>query len=159
MTHVNPRHDNLQDPWAAIRYHMTGLAEHQANIGFRFELFLLGDGEKKITEQVFTGMSNTSDFTLHKEDHTLGNLLSEHLKKAPHVMMAGYKVGHPNVPEVLLRVQTDGTITPREALVEVCKQLVATLGQLGREFQKEFAFRQIADQGNQGNANGGASGN
>lgn len=37
------------------------------------------------------GMSNTSDFTLHKEDHTLGNLLSEHLKKAPHVMMAGYK--------------------------------------------------------------------
>lgn len=55
MTHVNPRHDNLQDPWAAIRYHITGLAEHQANIGFRFELFLLGDGEKKITEQVFTG--------------------------------------------------------------------------------------------------------
>jgi len=36
-------------------------------------------------------MSNTSDFTLLKEDHTLGNLLSEHLKQAPHVMMAGYK--------------------------------------------------------------------
>jgi len=36
-------------------------------------------------------MSNTSDFTLNKEDHTLGNLLSEHLKKHQHVMMAGYK--------------------------------------------------------------------
>ncbi len=38
-----------------------------------------------------TGMSNTSDFKLLKEDHTMGNLLSEHLKQAPHVLMAGYK--------------------------------------------------------------------
>jgi DNA-directed RNA polymerase II subunit RPB11 len=117
-------------------------------------------------------MSNTSDFIMLKEDHTLGNLIAEHLKAAPHVMMAGYKsrtissrnflalhsndypVAHPNVPEVLLRIQTDGSITPREALVEACKQLVAAYGQLGREFQKEYAFRQIADQGEQANANG-----
>lgn len=36
-------------------------------------------------------MSNCSDFTLKKEDHTLGNLVSEHLKKHPNVLMAGYK--------------------------------------------------------------------
>jgi DNA-directed RNA polymerase II subunit RPB11 len=36
-------------------------------------------------------MSNASDFVLRKEDHTMGNLLAEHLKKAPHVMMAAYK--------------------------------------------------------------------
>ncbi len=36
-------------------------------------------------------MSNTSDFILLKEDHTLGNLLAEHLKQSPHVLMAGYK--------------------------------------------------------------------
>lgn len=36
-------------------------------------------------------MSNTSDFVLLKEDHTLGNLLSEHLKMHRNVMMAGYK--------------------------------------------------------------------
>jgi DNA-directed RNA polymerase subunit L len=36
-------------------------------------------------------MSNASDFILLKEDHTLGNLLSAHLKQAPHVLMAGYK--------------------------------------------------------------------
>lgn len=36
-------------------------------------------------------MSNTSDFVLKKEDHTLGNLLSEHLKMHPNVYMAGYK--------------------------------------------------------------------
>lgn len=41
--------------------------------------------------------------------------------------------------------------------MDVCKQLVATLGQLGREFQKEFAFRKIADQGDQANANAGGN--
>jgi len=63
-------------------------------------------------------------------------------------------VAHPNVPEVLIRIQTDGTITPREALVNACKQLVASYGQLGREFQKELALRQYADQGEQAGANG-----
>ena len=37
------------------------------------------------------GMSNTSDFVLKKEDHTLGNLLSDHLKAHPNVYMAAYK--------------------------------------------------------------------
>jgi DNA-directed RNA polymerase II subunit RPB11 len=36
-------------------------------------------------------MSNTADFIMKKEDHTLGNLIAEHLKMAPHVLMAGYK--------------------------------------------------------------------
>lgn len=36
-------------------------------------------------------MSNCSDFLLKKEDHTLGNLVAEHLKQHPHVLMAGYK--------------------------------------------------------------------
>ena len=78
----------------------------------RFELFLLADGEKKIEEKPFTGtflcqslpsllrrphadlliaMSNTSDFVIKKEDHTLGNLLAEHLKMHRNVMVAGYK--------------------------------------------------------------------
>lgn len=81
---------------------------------FRFELFLLGEGEKKITETPFPrklpqihrhvwenfrntdksarpGMSNCSDFLIKKEDHTIGNLVSEHLKQHPHVLMSGYK--------------------------------------------------------------------
>ncbi|KAK3365963.1 DNA-directed RNA polymerase [Lasiosphaeria ovina] len=119
----------------------------------RFELFLLGDGEKKITETVFTGMSNTSDFLLLKEDHTLGNLLAERLKGHDNVLMAGYKIGHPNVPEVLIRVQTDGTITPRDALIQACEDLVFLYHQLKQEFQKELALRHLADAGSQTNAN------
>ena len=56
-----------------------------------FELFVLGEGEKKLEEKPVAGMPNTSDFIIKKEDHTIGNLFSEHLKMHPKVLMAGYK--------------------------------------------------------------------
>jgi hypothetical protein len=40
---------------------------------------------------VLLGMPNCSDFVIKKEDHTIGNLVSEHLKKHENVLMAGYK--------------------------------------------------------------------
>ncbi|KAI1332035.1 DNA-directed RNA polymerase [Xylariaceae sp. FL0255] len=118
-----------------------------------FELFLVNEaeGEKKITEKPFAGTSNTSEFILLKEDHTLGNLLSEHLKHHPNVLMAGYKIAHPNVPECMIRLQTDGTKTPREIFVDVCKQLIAMYGHLGREFTREFELRRMADSGEKEN--------
>lgn len=54
-------------------------------------------------------MSNTSDFILNKEDHTLGNLLSEHLKLHPNVYMAGYKresARRPHLPLTRLTVSS-----------------------------------------------------
>ncbi|KAG9250065.1 DNA-directed RNA polymerase [Emericellopsis atlantica] len=96
-------------------------------------------------------MSNTSDFILKKEDHTLGNLLSEHLKAHPHVYMAGYKIAHPNVPELFIRVQTDGTMTPKDVFVEVCGKLINQLEELKRKFLTEWELRRVVDQGEQGN--------
>ncbi|CAN8095593.1 unnamed protein product [Discula destructiva] len=113
----------------------------------RFELFLLQDGERKITETPFPRMSNCSDFLIKKEDHTIGNLVSEHLKMNNHVLMAGYKIAHPNVPELFIRVQTDGTITPKEAFITVCKGLIASFAQLGREFTREYELRRMATAG------------
>ncbi|KAI0011148.1 RBP11-like subunits of RNA polymerase [Xylariaceae sp. FL0662B] len=130
--------------------------KHENTLQSCFELFLVNEaeGEKKISEQPFAGTSNTSDFLLMKEDHTIGNLLSEHLKQHPHVLMAGYKVAHPNVPEVMIRLQTDGTVTPREVFIDVCKQLVAAYGQLGREFTREYELRRMVAAGEQDGANG-----
>lgn len=64
------------------------------------------------------------------------------------------------MPEVLIRVQTDGTITPKEAMVEACKQLIASYGQLGREFTREYELRRMVAAGEQqqGNANGPSNG-
>ncbi|KAI0470845.1 DNA-directed RNA polymerase [Xylariaceae sp. FL0804] len=144
---------------------MTSNMKHFNEQDDPYELFLVNEseGEKKITEKPFAGTSNTSDFLLMKEDHTLGNLLAEHLKQAPHVVMAGYKgewyaalltpytVGHPNVAEVLIRVRTDGSVTPREALTDVCKQLIASYGQLSREFTREYELRRMVAAGEQDN--------
>jgi DNA-directed RNA polymerase II subunit RPB11 len=100
-------------------------------------------------------MSNTSDFVLMKEDHTLGNLLSEHLKMHPNVHMAGYKIAHPNVPELFIRVQTDGTITPRDVFTSVCEKLINQLEMLHQEFTREWELRRITTAGEQGNMQNG----
>jgi DNA-directed RNA polymerase II subunit RPB11 len=100
-------------------------------------------------------MSNTSDFVLMKEDHTLGNLLSEHLKMHPNVYMAGYKIAHPNVPELFIRVQTDGTITPRDVFTSVCEKLINQLEMLHQEFTREWELRRITTAGEQGNMQNG----
>jgi DNA-directed RNA polymerase II subunit RPB11 len=42
-----------------------------------------------------------------------------------------------------LRIQTDGTLTPKEALVATSRSLVADLGTLSREFTKEFELRKM----------------
>ncbi|KAK1760856.1 DNA-directed RNA polymerase [Echria macrotheca] len=127
----------------------------------RFEAILLGPGEKKIQEEMVPGQPNTAEFFVKKEDHTLGNMITSYLKKDPNVLFAGYKAGHPNVPEIMIRIQTNGTMTPKEAFVKACKHLITICGHTGREWQKELALRKYADQSEQsGNGNGGqGSGN
>ena len=46
-----------------------------------------------------------------------------------------------------LRVQTDGTITPRAALMQCCKDLVNDLSILNREFIKEYELRKMVGDG------------
>ena len=54
-----------------------------------------------------------------------------------------------------LRVQTDGSITPRQALMQACKDLVNDLGVLSREFTKEWELRKmVGDGGKVGDQNG-----
>ncbi|PMD26079.1 DNA-directed RNA polymeras-like protein II subunit RPB11 [Hyaloscypha hepaticicola] len=109
----------------------------------RFELFLLGEGEKKCSEVPDTRTPNSSVFTFNREDHTLANILRAHLLKDSHVIFAGYKIPHPLFATFELRVQTDGSVTPKEALVNTCKALVGDLEILSREFTKEFELRKM----------------
>lgn len=125
-----------------------------------------------------TGIPSTTLFTFNKEDHTLGNLLRSQLLNNPHVKFAGYKVSplpplpllfflachassktrtrtysqvpHPLVSKFELRVQTDGSIAPKQALLSSCHELVKDLGALSREFTKEFELRKmVGDSGQQ----------
>ncbi|KAM0092221.1 DNA-directed RNA polymerase II core subunit [Aspergillus fumigatus] len=53
------------------------------------------------------------------------------------------QVPHPLVPKFELRVQTDGEITPKDALLAACHDLVKDLGILSREFTKEYELRKM----------------
>lgn len=50
---------------------------------------------------------------------------------------------HPLVPKFELRVQTDGEITPKEAVITACHELVKDLGIFAREFTKEYELRKM----------------
>ncbi|KAL9603348.1 MAG: hypothetical protein Q9219_001210 [cf. Caloplaca sp. 3 TL-2023] len=126
----------------------------EENVPNRFELFLLGEGERKVIEDTDTRIPSTSVFTFNKEDHTLGNMLRARLYQSPHILFSGYKVPHPLVSSFILRVQTDGTLTPRQALVQACKDLVTDLGLLSREFTKEWELRKMVGENVDGGPNG-----
>ena len=52
--------------------------------------------------------SSAATFTLHNEDHTIGNSLRYVLNKDPQVSFVGYSVPHPSEPKMNLRIQTVG---------------------------------------------------
>lgn len=54
------------------------------------------------------GDPSAATFTLHNEDHTIGNTLRYMLNKTPEVSFVGYSVPHPSEPIMNLRLQTVG---------------------------------------------------
>lgn len=59
------------------------------------------------------------------------------------------------MPELFIRVQTDGTITAREAFTSVCEKLINQLEMLHQEFTREWELRRITNTGEQGNMQNG----
>ncbi|KAI4678221.1 uncharacterized protein J4E88_006742 [Alternaria novae-zelandiae] len=140
-----------QNPNCALRdsskdnRHVTHKADHDYEN--RFELFLLDEGQQKVEEKAETRVPNTAVFTFNKEDHTLGNLLAQRLLKNPAVMFAAYKVPHPLFATFELRVQTDGSITPKEAVMATCRLVIQDLSKLNESFQTEWLGKRIVSEG------------
>ncbi|KKK24122.1 DNA-directed RNA polymerase II subunit RPB11 [Aspergillus rambellii] len=109
----------------------------------RYESFVLGNGENKVEMEIDTRIPSSAIFTFNKEDHTLGNLIRSRLLQSSNVLFAAYKVPHPLVPKFELRVQTNGDITPKQAVITACHELVRDLGILSREFTKEYELRKM----------------
>ncbi|KAE8349173.1 hypothetical protein BDV28DRAFT_160713 [Aspergillus coremiiformis] len=121
-----------------------------------YESFVLANGENKVEMEIDTRIPSSAIFTFNKEDHTLGNLIRSRLLQSSHVLFAAYKVPHPLVPKFELRVQTDGEITPKTAIIAACNDLVRDLGILSREFTKEYELRKMVG-ATQQQQDGGAS--
>ncbi|KAG0696591.1 DNA-directed RNA polymerase [Suillus ampliporus] len=107
----------------------------------RFELFVLEDGEKTVEVTEDTKIPNAATFKIVKQDHTLGNMVRAQVLAMPQVLFAGYKVPHPLHPYFLLKIQTDGTMTPQAVLEQACTKLIATISSLEAKFKREFSFK------------------
>lgn len=62
----------------------------------------------------------------------------------PQVLFAGYKVPHPLHPHFLVKVQTDGSITPQAAVEQACTKLIATINTVAQKFKREFTYKDNA---------------
>ncbi|RPB14994.1 RBP11-like subunits of RNA polymerase, partial [Morchella conica CCBAS932] len=87
---------------------------------------------------------NTAIFTFAREDHTLGNLLTSALLDTDHVVFAAYKVPHPLFPTFTLRISTDATIGPKEALTTACKRVIEDLSSLSKKLTREWELTKLA---------------
>ncbi|KAF6764121.1 hypothetical protein DFP72DRAFT_870815 [Ephemerocybe angulata] len=81
----------------------------------RYELFVLEDGEKSVEVIEDTKIPNAATIKIVKQDHTLGNMLRA--------------------------FQTNGTITPQEALEQASNKLIASLVSLEQKFKREFTYK------------------
>ncbi|TFK41582.1 DNA-directed RNA polymerase [Crucibulum laeve] len=133
------------------------------NAPARYELFVLEDGEKPVEVTEDTKIPNAATIKIVKQDHTLGNMLRAQLLSMPQILFAGYKVPHPLHPYFIIKIQTDGTITPQVALEQACTKLIQMLVSLETKFKREFSFKDVEGAvGGSGAANedpyGGAGG-
>ncbi|OCL08266.1 RBP11-like subunits of RNA polymerase [Glonium stellatum] len=115
----------------------------------RFELFILGDDEKKVEWKDETRIPNTATFVFNKEDHTLGNLLTSRLHKYDYVTFSAYKIPHPLFAKFEMRVSTDGSVSPKDAIVRACRDIVQDLEILSRGFTTEWLGKRIVSEGEQ----------
>jgi len=106
-------------------------------------LFVLDDGEKPIEITEDTKIPNAATIKIVKQDHTLGNMLRAQLLAMPQTLFAGYKVPHPLEPYFLLKIQTDGTVTPQVILEQACNKLIGTMSSLETKFKREFSFKDV----------------
>lgn len=61
----------------------------------------------------------------------------------PQILFAGYKVPHPLHPHFIIKIQTDGTMTPQAVLEQACTKLIGTMSSLENKFKREFSFKDV----------------
>ena len=108
----------------------------------RSAAFLLDEdnAEEKVTYTPDTKVSNAGTFIFNKEDHTMGNLICQQLLRdnSNFVRFAGYKVPHPLVHRIELKIQTtNSNVTPIDVLDTVLLDLNEKTENLQSEFRSE----------------------
>lgn len=75
--------------------------------------------------EVIKNEGSFMEFRIIGEDHTLCNVLREALLKNEKVKVAAYRIDHPLLDRKrpMFIINTDGTISPKDALLEAIKNI------------------------------------
>ena len=71
-------------------------------------------------------------------DHSLCNILKSELWNDKHVKTATYSIRHPQISVPQIIVETDGDLSPRNALINAVQRLHKTNEKFKKEFLKEI---------------------
>ena len=97
--------------------------EKMNNIPNYLDSVILSDQLIKIEFIKYKENLNYGIFKIQKEDHTIGDLIQTKLLKEPNVIYSGYKQIHPLEHYIILKIITNGFISPIEAFDKVLKDL------------------------------------
>lgn len=61
---------------------------------------------------------NYIELQIDGEEHTIGNLIKGYLIKVPGVIFASYSKPHPLIDSIVIKIMTNGNISPKEALIK-----------------------------------------
>lgn len=94
--------------------------------------------ELPVTVEVKSSSQNLLELRISGEGHTLLNMLVDELNRNPHVM-AAYRVDHPLLDVAHLIIQTDGTLSPLDALREGVSSLKSKLFSLREQLREQVS--------------------
>ena len=107
----------------------------------RYEAYVLEPDQTKVSYKIDTKSTNSGCYTILKEDHTVGNVMRFELLKDKRILFAGYKVPHPLLYQLQIKVKTDGSCTPQTAMIDAVKNSIKTLDILEDKFKKAIQTR------------------
>merc|ERR1712216_424658 len=112
----------------------------------RHELLTVPVGSRKVVVQREGKLENASQFTIEREDHTIGNMLRMQLLRDPKVLFAGYKVPHPLDYKIHVKVQTTADSKPTQAMQGAITDLQEELNMFEERFRQEVNRKKNPDQ-------------
>ena len=102
------------------------------------EMFTLPVGVNTVEFEESSKIPHAGTFRIHLEDHTLGNILRMQLLRDSRVLFAGYKAPHPLENKIEVQVQTNGSITPHQVVMEALDNLIDVVKCLEMQVPKEL---------------------
>jgi DNA-directed RNA polymerase subunit L len=80
--------------------------------------------------------SNSLEFVIEGEDHTLCNALRNILLEDDNVEFVSYKIEHPTHANPIFYIKTNGQKTPTEALIDASDKLSGRCNEVLDKFQE-----------------------